>query len=156
MGAHKPRSGSLAFYPRGKAARETPSFSTFPDVEGAARPLNFLGYKVGMIHGIGKNEHAKSVSYGQMIYVPCTVIECPPIKIIGVRLYGKGIVYGTDVIGEATIEKPDKHLKKKFWNFKLRSSKKKEAREKNYTTVDDLEKMKAKAVDVRLLSQGQP
>ena len=79
MGKHKPRSGSLAFYPRGKAKKETPSFSTFPNVEGAARPLNFLGYKVGMIHGIGKNEHAKSVSYGQMIYVPCTVILFPPI-----------------------------------------------------------------------------
>jgi len=147
MGAHKPRSGSLAFYPRGKAARETPSFSTFPDVEGTVRPLNFLGYKVGMIHGIGRNEHQKSVSYGQMIYVPCTVIECPPIKIIGVRVYGKGLGYGTDVIAEATIEKPDKHLRKKFRNFKqLSSKKKKERKEKAYTTIDDLEKMKGKAV----------
>jgi len=158
MGAHKPRSGSLAFYPRGKAAKETPSFSTFPIVEGPVKPLNFVGYKVGMIHGIGKNEHAKSVSFGQMIYVPCTVIECPPIKIIGARVYGKGMIYGMDVLGEATIEKPDKHFRKKMQNFKQKKNKKKKesGTASDYTTMEDLEKMKGKAVDVRLIAETVP
>src|SRR3989344_1946581 len=156
---HKPRSGSLAFYPRKKAKRETPIFRTFPAVEGGTKVLNFLGYKAGMIHGIGRNEHQKSVSFGQMIYIPCTIIECPPIKIIGVRVYGKGLVYGSAVLGEATLDKAGKHIRRKIRNFKQKSKKreaKEESKEAKYTTIDMLEKLLGKATDVKLLAESQP
>jgi len=43
---HKPRSGSLAYYPKVRAKKHTPSFSSFLiNSDSEAMPVNFLGYK---------------------------------------------------------------------------------------------------------------
>lgn len=157
--AHKPRSGSLAYYPRGRAKRHNSSFSTYPIIQTeGAKPLNYFGYKTGMVQLFGKNAHEKSTGFGQEVSIPSTLIECPPIKIMGVRVYGKKTT-GLMVLGEATIEKPGKNLRKKIKAFKKpgkKTQKTGEKKEKNYTTFSDLEKLKEKANKVVLLAEVQP
>ncbi|MEM4326827.1 MAG: 50S ribosomal protein L3 [Candidatus Diapherotrites archaeon] len=153
MGAGKPRSGSLGYYPRVRAAKHLPNFSTFPNIEGKVLPLNFVGYKSAMISVFAKNAREKSHRFGLETMVPSTVIECPPVKVVGVRVYGKG-EYGLKVLGEAWIEKPDKFLRKKIKAFKQKGKKAK--KDKVYLSVSDLEKFLGEAFKVVLLCQTQP
>ncbi len=154
MGAGKPRSGSLGFYPRVRAAKHLAVFSTYPKIEGkSAKPINFVGYKAGMIPVFGKNSHDKSPKFGLETLIGSTVIECPPVKVFGVRIYGKGN-YGKMALGEATVEKGSKHLKRKIKAFKQKGKKPKE--EKKYATIEDLERLKEKVTDVVLICETQP
>lgn len=154
MGAGKPHSGSLGYYPRVRAAKHLPNFETFTALEGkGAKPLNFVGYKAGMVSVFAKNAHEKSHRFGLETMIASTVIECPPIKIVGARIYGKHS-YGMNVFGEATIDKPDNNFKRKVKSFKQKGKKSKE--QKTYSTLEDLEQFKPKAHKLVLLAQTQP
>ncbi len=177
MSAHKPRSGSLAYYPRVRAARHMANFYTFPETTlkmlKEARPLNFIGYKAGMLTVFGKNAHDKSHSFGQETAIPATVIECPPVKVIGVRAYIKD-AYGMHALGEVTIDKPDRNLRRKIKAFKMKGKAHgkakaegaKEHKDKNakgrpdegkaYSTFEGLEKDRGKFAEVVLIVQTQP
>lgn len=158
-GGHKPRSGSIAYYPRVRAKKQNASFSTYPVIDAEnAKPITFFGYKAGMLQVFGKNANEKSPGFGQETSIPATVLECPPIKIIGTRVYGKA-TYGIKVLGEATIEKPEKNLRKTLKAFKKKGKKAKEKEAKgntHYTTFEDLEKLKEKVLKVTLLAEMQP
>ena len=118
-------------------------------------PLNFLAYKAGMVHVMGKNEAPKTTAVGMEISVPATVVEAPAVRVYGVRAY-KNHPYGLKTIGEVTVDKPDKFFKEKVgeW-FKHRQSKKKKDRVA-HTTMEDLEKIKSQFDEVRLLVHTQP
>lgn len=156
IGAHKPRSGSLAFYPRKRAARELATFTTFSKLvdERQVKPLNFVGFKAGMVSCAGRNEHQKSTSFGQEIMVPATVIECPPLKVFGIRAYARD---RTNIfsLGDVTVERPEKHFRKKAVSFKQRHSKKKKE-EKKYAGIEWLDGILGQAFDLRLLVHTQP
>ncbi len=171
---HKPHSGSLAYYPRKRAAKETPSFSTFPAVKSEeAKPMNFLGYKAGMVHLIAKDLHEKSTSYNQDVIVPTTAIECPPLKVYGIRAYGK-TPYGARSIGDVIADKTDKILTRKINSFKKKSKKKGKKEEKGGKeskevkkeenkvesekkfSISDLEGKKESISYLRLLVHTQP
>ncbi|HLC92531.1 MAG TPA: 50S ribosomal protein L3 [archaeon] len=154
MGAHKPRSGSLAYYPKVRAKSQKAVFHTFPKPDSKeTKAINFYGYKAGMVHIFGKNAHDKSLAFGQETMIPSTVIECPPLKVIGVRVYGK-THYGFKVLGEATIEKPGNYLRERIVSFKKKGKKKKE--EKKYTAFEDIEKLKDNTAEVVLICEAQP
>ncbi len=161
---HKPRAGSLAFYPRKKAARERPSFRSITPVDVAegekAKPVNFLGYKVGMTHVIGKDSHEKGSTFGQDINIPVTVIETPPMKVFGVRIYSKAEKgYGIAAAFDVLAEKHEKDLLRKLKNFKKPSTKekKKEGKEvKKARTMADVEAIKDKIKRIVLLAYSQP
>ena len=68
-----PRRGSKSFYPRVRAAKQTPSMKGYGSEN---KPLNFLCYKVGMTQVVGKNVHKASPSFNQEVVVPVTVVEC--------------------------------------------------------------------------------
>jgi len=154
VGGHKPRSGSLAYYPRVRAKKQVATFSTYPAITTEeTKALNFFGYKAGMTQIFGKNSHEKSTNFGQETCIPSTVIECPPIRIIGARLYAK-TNEGLKVLGEATVEKPGKNLRKKIVSFKQKGKKNKEG--KKYSVFDDITKLKEKATKVVLLAELQP
>ena len=156
MGAHKPRSGSLAFYPRKRARKELSSFKTFPKAdEKTVKPMNFVGYKVGMVQISGRDEHQKSVTFGQDIITAGTVVECPALRVFGIR--GYGMYNGAmQAFGEVTIEKPDKHFKRRVVSFKQTHSKKKKEESRDRLSTDWLDKNKTDFVDVRLLVCTQP
>jgi len=144
---HKPHSGSKGYYPRKRAERETPSFSTFPEIKTEkAKPLNFFGYKAGMTHLIAKNAKKESRAFGSNIIVPTTIIECPPLKVFGIRVY-RHTVNGEKVLGEALSDKIDKHLKRRIKSI---------ARKKKKHEIKELEKMLEGASFIVLLVHTQP
>ncbi len=82
------RHGSLAFRPRKRAATQKALFRSYPEVESEKVILaGFPGYKAGMTHVIMVEDRPGRPTTGQEIAVPSTVIETPPIKVIGVRPY---------------------------------------------------------------------
>jgi large subunit ribosomal protein L3 len=90
LGARKkeaPRRGSAGLRPRKRAARFVPRVRNWPEVS-TAKPLAFLGYKVGMTHVIMVDDREHVETAGQEIFMPVTVIETPPMVVLGVRFYG--------------------------------------------------------------------
>ncbi len=154
---HKPRSGSLAYYPRKKAAKETPSFRSMPEVNSEeTKALNFFGYKAGMVQANAKDDRQKGIFYGQNISVPCTALECPAIKVFGIRAYAEDRKK-KKVLGEVWAEKTEKHLKRKIRSLKKKKEKNREKKkEREFETVSDLEKSKETISEIRLLVHTQP
>ncbi|MBN2066892.1 MAG: 50S ribosomal protein L3 [Candidatus Diapherotrites archaeon] len=165
---YRPRAGSLAVYPRKRAKRERPGFRAMPAIavkEGEqSKPLNFLGYKVGMTHVLGRDSHEKGVTFGQEIAVPATVVECPALAVFGIRAYKKAEKgYGTAALADVFAKNIDKSLLKKIRSFKRKQKKekkggkeKKRAEEKPEKTAADLEKEKEKIIEVKLLCHSKP
>jgi large subunit ribosomal protein L3 len=97
---HQPRKGSVAFSPRKRAARESPQISSWPEREEPGL-LGFPGYKVGMTHVIKTDNTKNSPTEGMEISTPVTVVETPPVKVMGIRAYQKtsrGLKAMTDVL----------------------------------------------------------
>jgi large subunit ribosomal protein L3 len=112
-----PRRGSLSYYPRVRAAKETPTLKGY-DFEklAEAKPLNFICYKVGMLQIVGKNVHKQSPTFGMDVVVPATVLECPDVKVFAVRAYRKKEI-GVEPMGEVNAENIEKELLRKIQNF---------------------------------------
>ncbi|MHB1931586.1 MAG: 50S ribosomal protein L3 [Thermoplasmata archaeon] len=97
---HRPRRGSLAFSPRSRAVRPLPRIRSWgpggksPSIEG------FAGYKVGMTHAFIVDYRKRSTTAGQEVSVPVTVVEVPPLRAVGARVYRRG-PYGQQVTAEA-------------------------------------------------------
>ncbi|MFH1664028.1 MAG: 50S ribosomal protein L3 [archaeon] len=142
---NKPHSGSMAYYPRKKAKKETPSFTTFPKKQ-ETMPLNFFGYKAGMLELTAKNDQKKSVGFGQEQVYSGTIIECPSLEVFGIRLYKK-TTEGIKASGEITAEKTDKHLNRKIKSF---------SRKKKKSSVEELAKKLPEAEFVVLLVHTKP
>ncbi len=116
-----------------------------------------------MMHVFVKNETPKTTSFGQEIALPATILECPPIRVFGIRAYGKNENgFGTRALTEITIEKTEKHFHRAIHSFKKKHEKgekqkeKKEAERKEAKTVADLEKIKPEISELRLLVHTQP
>ena len=121
---NNPRKGSLAYRPRKRAAKQTPSFSSFPTMKGPSKPLNFYGYKVGMIHVHAQSLHQGGKNDKMEIQVPTTIVECPPIRVMGVRAYTMD-AYGMHAMGDVTIDKLEKTAQQMMPAFKRKSTHKK-------------------------------
>jgi large subunit ribosomal protein L3 len=105
----RPRRGSLAFSPRKRAKDIIPRIRSWPDYEGEPKLLGFAGYKAGMTHVIMIDDRKNSPTYGEEIVVPVTVIECPPLKVAGIRVY-RETVYGLQIAGEVWTTELDEYL----------------------------------------------
>lgn len=105
----KPRRGSIAHNPRKRAKRETPILKHWPEGDSEPKLQGFAGYKAGMTHLFVIDGSAFSTTAGQEIVVPATVVEVPPLKVVGIRLYTEG-PYGLTVLKEIWSEKHDKEL----------------------------------------------
>ncbi|MBO3762790.1 MAG: 50S ribosomal protein L3 [Candidatus Brockarchaeota archaeon] len=88
----RPRHGSLAFLPRARARSLVARIRYWPEIEyEAPKLLAFAGYKVGMtqVSIIDNEEH--SPTRGKEIVIPATIVETPPLLVIGARIYEKTI-----------------------------------------------------------------
>lgn len=103
------RHGSLQFYPRKRARRILPRVSYAGISREDVGLLGFIGYKVGMASAYVKDNGNSSLSKGQRVIIPVTVIEFPTIKILSVRFYKNG-----KVMGEVLNSNLDKEVKKKI------------------------------------------
>ena len=109
---NKPNRGSMAFSPRKRARSETPHISSWAAVEGDdPKILGFAGYKVGMSHIMAVDYRKKSTTAGQEIRMPVTIVEIPPMKVIGARGYIQD-TYGLRTLTEAWEKKMDKDLER--------------------------------------------
>ena len=109
---NKPNRGSMAFSPRKRARSETPHISSWAAVEGDdPKILGFAGYKVGMSHVMAVDYRKKSTTAGQEIRMPVTIVEFPPMKVIGARGYIQD-TYGLRTLTEAWEKKIDKDLER--------------------------------------------
>jgi len=143
----KPRAGSLAYWPKKRAKRIYPRINTWPESE-KVKIGGFAAYKSGMIHVSIVDNKKFSMTKGQEITVPATVLECPPLKVIGVRVY-KETSDGFTALGEVwddKIIKEDKDIKRKILMNKSNQ-------EKNMKKIEtELSKVKK----VRLIIKTQP
>tara|TARA_Y100000310_G_scaffold122529_1_gene121248 strand:- start:11820 stop:12773 length:954 start_codon:yes stop_codon:yes gene_type:complete len=103
------RKGSLQFYPRVRAKKILPrvSWDFLSKDEGGL--LGFIGYKAGMKSAYVRDNTQNSLTKGQRIIIPITIIECPLMKIFSIRFYKN-----KKVIGEVLNSNIDKELKKKI------------------------------------------
>ncbi len=59
----------------------------------------FAGFKVGMSHAFIVDYRKRSTTAGQELAVPVTVVEVPPLRVVGARLYDR-TPYGRRVVSE--------------------------------------------------------
>ncbi|MBR9677629.1 50S ribosomal protein L3 [Candidatus Woesearchaeota archaeon] len=116
----QPRSGSLQYWPRKKASREYARVRAWPQVKDN-KPLGFAGYKAGMTHVMAIDNRKNSMTKGELIRIPTTIIECPPLKVASIRFYkknSKGLLLAKEIFGKA-----DKELGRKITLSKKESKK---------------------------------
>ncbi|MEM4647746.1 MAG: 50S ribosomal protein L3 [Candidatus Pacearchaeota archaeon] len=145
----KPRAGSLQFWPRKRAKKILPRVNWKPLEEKYKNfigPLGIIGYKVGMESVIVKDNYDKSLTYNQEIFLPVTIIELPPQRILSVRFYKDNKCIG-EVINNLAF-KDYKWLKRK-----VKASKKEKSKEEIIKEIEE----KAKEADkIRIIVYTKP
>ncbi len=86
--ARHPHRGSMQFWPRKRSKRVLARVRSWAD-EKTAKPLGFIAYKAGMTHVLASDNRPKSLTKGERITLPVTIIECPPNVVVGVSFYKK-------------------------------------------------------------------
>ncbi|MEM2136476.1 MAG: 50S ribosomal protein L3, partial [Candidatus Methanomethylicia archaeon] len=98
-----PRRGSLAFVPRARTKNIVAKVKSWPKSEDKIRILGFAGYKVGMTHVIMIEDLPGTPMFGREIVKPATIIETPPLYVVGLRTYSKNsgaIISSTELWAE--------------------------------------------------------
>ncbi len=106
----RPHRGSLQFWPHRRSKRTHARIRRFPEI-GEAKPLLFAGYKAGMTHIIAYDNRKTSSTKKKEISIPVTIIECPPLKIVGARFYQK-TPEGLKVLTQYMIKNEDNFFKR--------------------------------------------
>ncbi|MHA1631022.1 MAG: 50S ribosomal protein L3 [Candidatus Heimdallarchaeota archaeon] len=107
-----PHQGSLSFR-RVRAKTPKGKVRSWPSWDGEPKLLGFAGFKAGMTHITVIENRKSSPMYNQERIVPVTVIECPPLKVIGLR----GYYYtptGLKIAAEALIKDLPEELARKM------------------------------------------
>ncbi len=142
---HKPKKGSRAYWPKKRAKRIYPNVRSYPKTDKPG-PLSFAAYKAGMTRASVTDNKKGSVTSGQDIIRPVTVLDCPPLVACAIRLYKK-TPYGLRSAGTVWMDNVSKDLYRKTNIPKKTSSK--EAVEKAEKSLDEYE-------DVRLVAHTKP
>lgn len=107
--------GSKQFWPRVRAKKLTPVVNSWKSKQLPKETslLGFVGYKVGMTNiGVIDNfSHRKTK--GLETNVPVTIIECPPIKVLSVKLYNVDEYENLQIAKEVSAQVKDKHISRK-------------------------------------------
>lgn len=140
MKEHRPKRGSLAFSPRKRAKRIVPRIRSWPECN-EVRLQGFAGYKAGMTHVVMIDDRKNSLSYGEEVIIPVTVIETPPMKVAGIRVY-KETQYGLKILKEVWANGLDQFLDRRV---KI---------PKNSPNVDQLKEIEGD--EVRVVTYTQP
>jgi large subunit ribosomal protein L3 len=107
---HAPKHGSLAYIPRKRAKKPVARIRYWPKINtDTPRLLGFTGYKAGMTYVFTIEDRKRSPNFGKEVVRPATVIETPPILIIGIRTYTKTL-YGLEHLTEAWMKDPPADL----------------------------------------------
>jgi large subunit ribosomal protein L3 len=96
--------------------------------------LAFAGYKAGMTHAMIFDNKKGSPTFGQETQVPCTIIECPPLRVIAIRAYRR-TPKGMFVLTEAFAKDATKYLGRKLKVGKYRTEDKLATMEKSADVI---------------------
>lgn len=100
----------MGFYPRKRARSNVPHVKSWPATEpGSPKLQGFAGYKAGMTHALIVDYRPASVTAGQEVRMPCTVIEAPPMTIAAIRFY-ENTPYGAKTLTEVWADKQEPRL----------------------------------------------
>jgi large subunit ribosomal protein L3 len=105
-----PNRGSLQYWPRKRFKHRLARIRSW-SAENKAKPLGFIGYKVGMTHLHITDQRPKSLTKGEKINWPSTIVECPPMTVLGVVFYRRAM-RGSNKSTLILSDKFHKHLKK--------------------------------------------
>ena len=145
-----PRRGSMAFSPRKRANRPFGHVKSWPTTDASeVRVQGFAGWKAGMTHILSRDLNPRSPSAGQEVRVPVTVVECPKMRILGVRGY-QMTPYGKQAVGEAWAD-ADKIAEAFSELFKRLPERKEHDAEKHFANLES-----ADLCEVRLIVATQP
>jgi large subunit ribosomal protein L3 len=109
---HAPRHGSLAYLPRGRAARPNGRVRNWPETKSDSPTLlGFVGYKAGMSHIFYVDDKQGSPNFGREIMCSVTILDTPPLQVCCIRAYKKD-EYGTKTLSEAWMENPPDDLER--------------------------------------------
>ena len=142
---HQPRKGSVAFSPRKRAAKETPRIKSWPENTEPSL-LGFAGYKVGMTHVIMEDNVKNSPTEGMEVATPVTILEIPPMVVMGIRAYEK-TTKGLKTILDVMADNLTDELSRKI------------SMPKDYDTNSNLEKLKEiidSVEDIKVIMHTNP
>ena len=121
-----PRHGSLGFRPRRRTRHHRGRCRSFPKDDASKKPhlTAFAGFKAGMTHILRDVERPGSRNHKKEIVEAVTVIECPPMTVVGVVGYidtPRGLRALTTVWTKTIDENTKKRFYKNWANSKKRA-----------------------------------
>ncbi len=168
---HAPRHGSLAFLPRKRAASAKGRVRHWLDTSENVIFLGFAGFKAGMTHITYIEDQKNSPYYGKELMKPVTVIEVPPLILIGIRIYNED-EYGKYIEGDIFSTELNNYLNRKinipnFEKYNFDEIKKKLSKALNNTSdirgifqtqphLTSLPRKKPDIIEIKLNSIGSP
>ena len=120
--ARNPRHGSMQFWPRKRSKRAYAKVRSYAS-SNEKNIVGFAGYKVGMTHLLIKSTRPNSMTQGESLFRPVTIIECPPLKVAAIKFY-KRTAYGLKAVNQILAKNFDKNLKRKILIPKKESNQK--------------------------------
>merc|ERR1712174_154758 len=159
-----PRHGSLKFLPKKRCTRPRGTPKSFPK-DDASQPIHltaFVGFKAGMTHVVREAEKPGSAINKKEVVEPVTIVECPPLKVVGVTGYIK-TADGPRSIKTVWAARLTDEVKRRFYKnwyaskkkAFTKSSKKWESEDGKKPIDRDLELLKKHAVSVRAICHTQ-
>ncbi|EFJ30452.1 hypothetical protein SELMODRAFT_270706 [Selaginella moellendorffii] len=156
-----PRHGSLGFLPRKRAQRHRGKVKSFPRDDPTKKPhlTAFMGYKAGMTHIVREVEKPGSKLHKKETCEAVTIIETPPLIIVGVVAYIK-TPRGLRSLNTVWAQHLSDDLKRRFYKNFYKSKKKAFTKyAKKYDTDEgkkgiehELERMKKYGSVIRVLA----
>merc|ERR1712212_1289646 len=159
-----PRHGSLKFLPKKRCVRPRGTPKSFPK-DDASQPIHltaFIGFKAGMTHVVREAEKPGSAINKKEVVEPVTIVECPPLKVVGVSGYIK-TADGPRSIKTVWAARLTDEVKRRFYKnwyaskkkAFTKASKKWESEDGKKSIDRDLELLKKHAVSVRAICHTQ-
>ncbi len=96
-----PRHGSLGVRPRKRASKIVPRVRSWPEIIlDKPKLLGYAAYKAGMTHILVIDDRPNRDTTGKEIFVPVTILDAPPMLVLGIRAYKRFPMSGLLSIGE--------------------------------------------------------
>lgn len=120
-----PRHGSLGFMPKRRTKRRRGKIRSFPRDDPSKKPhlTAFIGFKAGMTHILREVERPGSKLNKKEIVEPVTIVETPPIAIVGIVGY-VDTPRGLRTLATLWAPKLDKDTLRRFYKNWMNSKKK--------------------------------
>jgi len=158
-----PRRGNIGFLPRKRTKKHHGKIRKFPRDEPVKEPhlTAFIGYKAGMTHVVRDVDRPGSTLHKKEIVDAVTIIETPPMVVVGVVGYIKTPT-GLRTLNTVWGGHLSNDFKRRFYKNWYRASKmafsktsQRTAEDKETTINRELEKMRKYAAVIRVIAHSQ-